>query len=45
MNQSNSNRLKIASKGKLSYTEAQDRIGREKANKQQRAKTRYNWHA
>lgn len=39
----NTNRLKAAPRARLAYTEAADRLPREKANKQQRRKTRYTW--
>lgn len=43
MSASNSNRVKTSSKSRLAYGEALERIKPEKANKQQRRKTRYNW--
>lgn len=43
MTHTNANRTKLAPRARLSYTEAGDRLPREKANKQQRRKTRYNW--
>lgn len=39
----NSNRMKLCSRARLSYSEAVERLPREKANKQQRRKSRYNW--
>lgn len=39
----NTNRTKPAHRARLSFAEAADRLPREKANKQQRRKTRYNW--
>lgn len=39
----NENRQKAPPRARLSYAEAGDRLQREKANKQQRRKTRYNW--
>lgn len=39
----NTNRIKPTPRARLSYAEAGDRLPREKANKQQRRKTRYNW--
>lgn len=39
----NANRSKVSHKARLSYSEAQERQPREKSNKQQRRKTRYNW--
>lgn len=39
----NTNRIKAPPRARLAYAEASDRLPREKANKQQRRKTRYNW--
>lgn len=39
----NINRTKAAPRSRLAYAEAIERLPREKANKQQRRKTRYNW--
>lgn len=39
----NSNRSKLARPERLSHAEAVERLAKEKGNKQQRRKTRYNW--
>lgn len=39
----NANRTKSEHRARLSYAEAGERLPREKANKQQRRRTRYNW--
>lgn len=39
----NINRDKQPRRARLSYAEAGERLQREKGNKQQRRKTRYNW--
>lgn len=43
MSQSNINREKSSRRDRLPYSEAMERIPREKANKQQRRKTRFDW--
>lgn len=43
MIQTNVNRDKQTRPARLSYAEAGERLRRDKANKQQRRKTRYNW--
>lgn len=43
MIQTNSNRTKTAHRARLSYAETLERCPREKAQKQQRRRTRYNW--
>lgn len=43
MIQTNVNRDKQTRPARLSYAEAGERLQRDKANKQQRRKTRYNW--
>lgn len=39
----NSNRDKPTRPNRLSYGEAEERLSRDKSNKQQRRKKRYNW--